>query len=221
MELRREPGGFRNGFDDFVELDETHVYPMLKSSDVANGETERPSRWMLVTQRSVGEDTAAIKRSAPATWAYLCHHAGHLDRRSSSIYRGRPRFSVFGVGPYTFSPWKVAISGFYKRLGFAKVGPFEGKPVVFDDTSYFLPCSSRKEADLLCALLNSDTASEFYSSLIFWDAKRPITVGVLSQLNIPALADESGEGTTLRALRRTPDYGSRGRDRRQRQLLLD
>lgn len=50
------------------------------------------------------------------------------------IYRGKPRFSVFGVGDYTFAPWKVAVSGFYQVPRFVKVGPMGGKPVVFDDT---------------------------------------------------------------------------------------
>ena len=81
-----------------------------------------PNRWMLVTQTCVGEETSTIRERAPRTWAYLEAHGAALDRRGSSIYRGRPRFSIFGVGEYTFAPWKVAISGFYKRLAFKVVG---------------------------------------------------------------------------------------------------
>ena len=33
-----------------------------------------------------------------------------LDNRKSSIYNKRPRFSIFGIGDYSFSKWKVAIS---------------------------------------------------------------------------------------------------------------
>ena len=63
-------------------------------------------------------------------WGYLLAHADLLDARSSSIYRKRPRFSVFGVGPYTFAPWKVGISGFYKTLDFRAIGPVDQANIV-------------------------------------------------------------------------------------------
>ncbi|MGA2617685.1 MAG: hypothetical protein ABSF26_08755 [Thermoguttaceae bacterium] len=200
MELWKEGDAFRNGLDEVVSLESTFLYPMLKSSQLANGATEAPRRWMIVTQKSIGEGTAAIAERAPKTWRYLLSHADKLDARSSSIYRSRPRFSIFGVGDYSFAPWKVAISGFYKRLGFAKLGQFRGKPIMLDDTSNFLPCRCEEEADYLCSLLNSDVAREFLSALVFWDAKRPITVAILSELNLAALAGELGSYETMAAL---------------------
>jgi hypothetical protein len=170
---------------------------MLKSSEITNGRSKQPSRWMLVTQRAVGEETSSIRDAAPKTWAYLQRHGELLDRRASSIYRARPRFSVFGVGDYTFAPWKVAISGFYKDLNFAVVDPLAGKPVVLDDTCYFLPCESQEEVGYVASLLNSAPAREFFSAFIFWDAKRPITVETLRRLDLSALAMELGSEETL------------------------
>ena len=134
------------------------------------------------------------------TWRYLLDHAHLLDARGSSIYRKRPRFAVFGVGAYTFAPWKVAVSGLYKRLAFAVVGPHQGRPVVFDDTVYFLSCHSQDEADTVASLLRSSVAQDFYSAYIFWDAKRPITAEVLNQLNVLALARELGVQERLEGL---------------------
>lgn len=191
MTLTREGGRFRNGLGEIVELERDYLFPMLRSSDVANGRKE-PIRWMLVTQSHPGEDTAAIASRAPLTWQYLERHSRVLNRRASSIYRNRPRFSVFGVGPYSFSPFKVAISGLYKRLTFRLLCPCEGKPVVVDDTCYFLSCDSEEEAALLAELLNSDRVKSFYDSLIFWDAKRPITVELLGRLNVDAATEECG-----------------------------
>jgi len=111
-----------------------------------------------------------------------------LDRRGSSIYKGRPPFSIFGIGPYSFAPWKVAISGFYKRLNFQQVGPLQGRPVVFDDTCYFLACSSEEESRRVVELLNSNVARDFYRAFVFWDAKRPITAELLQRLSLPGLA---------------------------------
>lgn len=192
MELRKEGTGYRNGLDEFVELEETYLFPMLKSSDVANGGVKNKKRWMLVPQRFVGEDTSPIKRLAPKTWNYLQDHAAFLNQRGSSIYKEQCQFSIFGVGDYSFAPWKIAISGFYKRLSFMLVAPQENKPVMLDDTCYFLPCQTKEEAGTLGKMLNSPTASEFFSAFVFWDAKRPITVDLLRKLSLTALARELG-----------------------------
>jgi hypothetical protein len=208
MEFTREGNVFRNGYGEHVDLETDFLYPMLKSSEVANGRTSIPRRWMLVTQRSVGAETAMIRAVAPKTWDYLVAHGQSLDARASSIYKNRPRFSVFGVGDYTFSPWKVAISGFYKKFEFAKVGTVDGRPTVLDDTCYFVPCQSESEAELLKSLLNSEVARQFYSAYTFWDAKRPITVSTLSRLDITSLAHELGMENLLgghQAIRRTSD----------------
>ncbi len=191
LELRREGDRFRNGLGELVSLEPQFVFPMLKSSDIAQGKTTT-NRWMLVTQRSTGEDTSEIERSAPKTWDYLSRHSEVLDRRGSSIYRGRPRFSVFGVGAYTFAPWKVAISGFYKRLTFQLIGPANGQPVVLDDTCYCLPCDSEEQARVFSEMLNSEIAQKFLSAFVFWDSKRPITIDLLQRLDFAKLSEKLG-----------------------------
>jgi hypothetical protein len=184
MEFHKEGTAYRNGLGERIELEQHYLYPMLKSSRLANGTEIKPDRWMLVTQRRIGEDTAHIRQVAPRTWKYLCDHAERLNRRTSVIYKGKPAFSIFGVGEYAFAHWKVATSGFYKKLEFKVVGTTDGRPVVLDDTCYFLPCDSEDEAESLANFLNSTPVREFYNSLIFWDAKRPITVEILSQLKL-------------------------------------
>jgi methylase of polypeptide subunit release factors len=186
MELSKEGEKYKNNLGETVELEDGFLYPMLKSSDIANGNVE-PRRWMLVTQNSVKEDTSNIAEIAPKTWDYLISHAKFLDKRGSSIYKKRARFAVFGIGDYSFSPWKVAISGFYKKLKFNVVGSYENKPIVLDDTCYFLPFETEDKANKVCNLLNSTAAQEFFKSFIFWDAKRPITVDVLRKLDITKL----------------------------------
>ncbi len=194
MELRETGGQYRNGLGETVILESDYLYPMRKSSDLAQPDETHPSRYMLVPQRFVGESTEPIEQRAPQTWQYLENHAEHLDRRASTIYRNRPRFSIFGVGDYSFAPWKVAVSGFYKDLHFKAVGPSSGKPVVFDDTCYFLPCESQAEAVATADMLNSQVVREFFSAFAFWDAKRPITVELLQRLDLFALARELGQG---------------------------
>ena len=192
MELRKEGNLHRNGIGEVVDLEEDYLYPMLKSSEIAKSDDSEPARMMLVTQRFIGEATDSIRDTAPKTWAYLTEHVALLDRRGSTIYKGRPRFAVFGVGDYSFAPWKVAISGFYKKLMFKSVGPAFGRPTVFDDTCYFVACQTKAEAEYIASLLNSEAAQEFFKAFIFWDAKRPVTIDLLKRLDLLALAKELG-----------------------------
>lgn len=183
---------YQNGFDEVYELEGTFIYPMLKSSHVHSGEFDANNRVMLVPQEFVGDDTARIADRAPHTWAYLQKYAHLMKKRGSAIYKNRPLFSIFGVGPYSFAPWKVATSGLYKRINFVTVGNRDGKPYVFDDTCCFLSCQTRAQAQLLATLLNSDPAREALESMIFWDAKRPITVEILQRIDLEKLAVITG-----------------------------
>lgn len=202
MEFRRDGAVYINGYGERVELEDDYLYPMLKSSDLANGE-KTPERWMLVTQRFVGDDTSTIARHAPMTWKYLRTHAEELGRRGSSIYKDKPEFSIFGVGEYSFSRWKVAISALYKKLEFRVLGDMGGKPIVLDDTGSFVSCESQEEAEYLAGLLNSAVARDFYNAFIFWDAKRPITIDLLDQLDLHSVAHECGSAQVFRKFRNT------------------
>lgn len=194
-----EPAGelFRNGLDEIIDFEPDYLYPMLKSSELA-GESEMrpqnprsPQKWMLITQRQIGDDTKAIQHQAPKTWKYLLDHAESLDGRASSIYQGRPRFAIFGVGDYSFSDWKVGVSGFYKKLSFRVIGPSQNMPVLLDDTSYLLACQNQVQAELIADLLNSEEAIKYFSTMVFWDAKRPITIDLLRQLDLVTLAQRN------------------------------
>lgn len=188
MELTKQNGIYENGFKENVDIEDTFVYPLLKSSDIGNSRTEICRRWILVTQRSVGENTDKIKAEAPRTFKYLEAHAELLNSRRSSIYRGKPQFSIFGVGEYTFLPWKVAISGLYKKLNFCLVGPIDGEPVIFDDTVNFLSFKTEGEARFVYSLLISEPAIKFYEASIFWEEKRPITAEILRRLSLKEVA---------------------------------
>lgn len=193
MELKRiATTTFVNGNGEHIELEAEYVYPLLKGTDLVHRRVSEARKWLLVTQVRPGEDTSVISRCAPKTWTYLCANSEQLDSRRSSIYRGKPRFSVFGVGPYSFTPWKVAISALHKRLVFSEVGPIDGRPAMFDDTCYHLSCESQDGARLLTTLLNSTCSQELLGSLVFWDAKRPITSEILQRLNLRAVAETLG-----------------------------
>lgn len=181
MELELRENYWFNGLGEIVDIEQTVRYPVLKSSDIANGRVI-PSKAVIVPQKHLGEDTYALRDNAPKLWAYLQHHAPSLDGRKSSIYKNQPPFAIFGIGEYSFAPWKVAISGFYKRLRFSVIGPHDEQPVMLDDTCYFLPFSNEVEARTTADALKSDLAADFFRGRVFWDAKRPINKSMLQKL---------------------------------------
>lgn len=196
MELERQDSEWVNGLGEVVSVEDEVLYPLLKSSDVANG-TSRRERVVVVPQKRLGEDTRRLAESAPQAWAYLSSHRDLLCARKSSIYRGQPDFAIFGVGPYSFAPWKVAISGLYKRCEFSLVAPRGGKPVMLDDTCYFLPFMTEGDAAKALKVLQSPQAQEFFAARIFWDAKRPISKATLQKLDLASLVAEL-DGTPRR-----------------------
>ncbi len=191
MEIIPVQGGYTNGLGENINIEDDFVYPLLKSSDLGNGRLI-PRRYVIVTQTTVGEDTSRIRTVTPQTWAYLQAHSGYLDFRKSSIYRKRPRFSIFGIGEYSFAPWKVAISGLYKGLRFEVVAPINGKPTMVDDTCYFFPCATEDEARFWAELLNKKDCIRFLHSLVFFDAKRPVNIDVLRRVDFAELSRRHG-----------------------------
>jgi hypothetical protein len=191
MEFTSKVHGLENGLGEVVEIESDYLFPLMKGSDIGSNKGWR-SKYMLVTQRKVGEPTQPIQDIAPRTWDYLLHHAAKLDARGSIIYKNNPRFSIFGVGDYAFLPWRIAICGLYKNLQFRLVEPMLGKPIMFDDTIYYLSFETEGEARNILDRLNSKAAVGLLSSLIFWDEKRPIKTSILNVLDWSRLAIADG-----------------------------
>ncbi len=182
---------YRNRLGQAVDVERRFVYPLLKGTDLRKAAADRPRRALIVTQQRIGQPTLVLEQSAPELWSYLQSHASRFAGRKSSIYRGQPPFAMFGVGPYSFAPFKVAVSGLYRTPVFQAVGPIDGRPVMLDDTCYLLPCASAIEAAVLCALYHDTTTLELIRALSFADAKRPLTKGLLQRIDLSAILNRA------------------------------
>ena len=113
-----------------------------------------------------------------------------MGMRKRLIYKNKPRFSVFSVGEYSFSKYKIAISSLYKNINFRLISNFHSKPYILDDTCNFIPLMSMPEADLIFMLLSSDIVANFIESLVFWDSKRVITTELLNMIDLNLVAKD-------------------------------
>ena len=187
LELIDDGHAWRNSLGERVEVEPDRIYPLVKAADLARADGDAPRRGLIVPQVRLSEDLAGRKDRSPKLMAYLEKHADRFAKRKSSIYRGRPPFSIFGVGPYSFEPEKVAVSGMRLPPRFRAVEPVDGRPVVFDDTTYFLPCETSEDAAKLAESLNGPGAQDLIRALSFPGSKRPITKALLQRINLDGL----------------------------------
>ena len=140
------------------------VYPLLRGQDVKRW-SAAPSVHILVPHlptaglKAIPESQMAVEW--PKAYSYLRRFESLL--RQSGIYRryfkpGDPFYSVFNVGEYTFSPYKVVFREIADEMICAVVTPLGERPVVPDHKLVLCPCMAEGEAHFICAMLNSAPA---------------------------------------------------------------
>jgi hypothetical protein len=206
---------YQNKIGEIIELEDDFVFPLLKATDLSKGQ-HLPRKYVIVTQKQVGDATENISKIAPLTWNYLLSKSDLLSARKSSIYTNKARFSMFGIGSYSYAPFKVAVSGLHADFKVVLISPINGKPVMMDDTCYFLSFDTKQEAALVFEILRSDECKAFIQVLIFRDSKRPITVDVLKRLNLSAIAKAIGRHSAWMSFQHTEN----GLAQSSKQMLL-
>ncbi|MCF6298077.1 MAG: hypothetical protein L3J08_08885 [Flavobacteriaceae bacterium] len=191
MELENVNGNFLNNNKETVEIEKDLVYALLKSSDLKGGIIDKTRKYTIITQKKVGQETKYIKDLYPKTYNYLFSNIEYFNKRKSSIYKGKPLFSIFGIGDYSFKPYKVAIAGMYKTTTFSLVKLIDNKPVMLDDTCYFIGFDTLIEAEITQTLLNKKLTQDFIQSIAFKDAKRMMTKDLLMRIDLNEIINET------------------------------
>lgn len=189
MELTMENNQLINGYNERVQIESELVFPLIKSSRVRKyHDNYMFDKYVIITQEKVGKSTDIIKSAYPKTWEYLMSYKEQFSDRKSSIYKNAPMFSIFGVGDYSFKKHKVTISGFYKEPVFKCIS--HNKPVMLDDTCYFLGFESYINARITQLLLSTTLVQEFINSVSNLESKRPFTKKVLSRIDLKKVSDK-------------------------------
>ncbi|MCI0447046.1 SAM-dependent methyltransferase, partial [bacterium] len=191
MELNVSKNLLTNGVNEIVEVEAEYVYWLLKSSDLKDFEVTQPRKKVIITQTILGEDTSQLEHKAPKLWQYLIAHREEFEKRKSRIYRDKPPFSIFGIGEYVFAPYKVAISGLYKKPNFTFISPIGGYPVILDDTCYYLGFEKHAEAFVVTTVLNCQPVQRLLGAIAFRDAKRPYTKQILMRIDLIRVLSET------------------------------
>lgn len=183
MELTLEDETLKNGNNELVDVEANIIFPLIKGSTIKSPIICSFSKYVIVTQRFLGEDTTYLKSYAPKAWQYLNQNATTFEKRKSKIYNNSTKFAMFGIGDYSYLPYKVCICGFNKKPFFALVFSENKKPVMLDDTIYFLGFENYDIAYTTMIYLHSKKVDNFLQSLSFADSKRPYTKKILSRID--------------------------------------
>ena len=136
-----------------VDVESEFVYPLLKGADLKRPPAGRPRRAVIVTQRRIGEDTTRLANAPPQLWAYLRANADRV-RKAQVVDLPGPapvrhlRHRALQLRPVQGGGLRACTRRRSSRLS----GPSTGRPVMLDDTCYFLACRPAAEAAALAAL---------------------------------------------------------------------
>ncbi|WP_224449613.1 N-6 DNA methylase [Haloprofundus salilacus] len=175
-------------------LEPDHVYPYLRSKHVVKFGLFGYDRHLVPQRRTNEENEPELARNAPRTYEYLDAHREALDARASTWFDGGPFYNLFGLGTYTWADYKVV----WCRLGFKPHfvvvstvdDPELGeKTVVPGDHCMFVAIDDRREAHLLCGLLNSAPYQRCLREL-GGEGKSSLSKSTVSKLYLPEWRDD-------------------------------
>ncbi|MEM2373349.1 MAG: N-6 DNA methylase [Nitrososphaerota archaeon] len=149
-------------------VEEELVYPLMRGRDAKKWYGSSKLGYIILphdprTGKPLPEDIMKVKY--PLTYSYLSTFKTDLEERSIHKLwgKGNPFYSVYDIGSYTFSPYKVvwkriagAITGKAVSFASAVLESCEGKPVILNDALIMIPFNTLEEAYYVSGILNSD-----------------------------------------------------------------
>ncbi|MFW9922298.1 MAG: hypothetical protein ACFFDW_03305 [Candidatus Thorarchaeota archaeon] len=191
LELEKVSNGIlKNKLNEEIKLENELIFPYYKSSDIREFFVDKTNRWFLLTQKSLNEDIN-LERNFPLAAQYLESKKEYFQKRKSSIYQKRSPFAIFGIGKYSFKPFKVAIASMYQQPIFSFIDSTGNKPALFDDTCYYLGFDNYNEAVFICSILNSEINRAFLESIVFYDSQRIYNKEILMRIELEKIIAET------------------------------
>ena len=194
-----------------IEAD--RVYGLIRGRDVQRWQADPSTHIILAqdptTKKGVPEDEMRVHW--PKTYSYLKRFEGDRQQPERGTLRGRalyrryfkptdPFYSMYGVGSYSLSSYRVVWGGqVATELNASVSGSDEtARPILNDQTAYFVPFDGEGEAHYFAALLNSAPIRLYYKCLAYkhtsldfirnlaierYQPRKDTRHGVLSQLS--------------------------------------
>jgi len=159
---------------DNINLESELVYPAVRGRDISRWQV-RPEIYVLIVQdpdTREGYPEGRMKNEWPETYKYILKFKSDLLQRGSRTIRELAEkttfYTMYGIGLYTFAPYKVVWKRMANDIVAAVVStfhtPFGDKVGVGTDTTSLIPFEDADEAHYVCALINSSLVGAFIRS---------------------------------------------------------
>lgn len=167
------------------------IYPVLKPRHVKRWHV-KGYYYMIVPHWKHGQcNEIELRTSFPKTYEYLISFKYDLLGRSSRWFKGKnmPFYSLFGIGEYTFKPYKVVWSSIGALHSFAVAGPvtdayFGTKVTIPDNTIGYCSFDLEAEAHYVCAILNASAVGHTLSARST-GSKWGTSIAMINEIPIP------------------------------------
>jgi N-6 DNA Methylase len=163
-----------------AEIEPDLVYPYVTGASIGKWTISSPGNYIVPHTaetgiRPIAETTMTTR--FPFTYAYLKRFRSELENRSlhKRWGKGNEFYSMYDIGPYTFSPYKVVWKRTTKNFEACVASSL---PVAGDRTALvipngkvmMIPLVDREEAHYVCAVLNSTLARSVINGAISSEA---------------------------------------------------
>ena len=164
------------------------VYPLLRGRDV-NPWSAHPSASIILaqdpeTRSGIAEEQ--MRRTFPKTYSYLLKFKDLLLNRSSSSVRKLMDtgafYSMFAIGSYTLSPWKVVWRDMGAFIQVAVVGQDAGQIICPEHHVMYVSIYSEREAHYIAAVLMSSPVRLMVAA---YTTTTGISTHVLENVKVP------------------------------------
>jgi hypothetical protein len=164
-----------------AEIEKEAVYPLLCGADMR--------RWKAVPSKSIlllyspdqpkkALTLDCVRSRFPKAYDFVSQFREQLESRKEYHRWGcsGPFYEVYRIGPYTFSPIKVAWqhTGYRKALNVSVVDNRDCRPAIPDQKVILIPFDNFEEAHYVCAFLSSSVTAALLGRYLGTDASTHI-----------------------------------------------
>jgi hypothetical protein len=179
-----------------AEVETAAVWPLMRGADMR--------RWKAVPSKSIlllyspdqprkALPLDRVQRLMPKAWAFVSRFRERLESRKEYHRWGcsGPFYEVYRIGPYTFSPIKVAWqhTGYRGALNVSVVDDRDRRPAIPDQKVILIPFGAIEEAHYVCAVLSSSLTAALLNLYLGADASTHILDYVAVRKFLPHDAD--------------------------------
>lgn len=195
--LKKEVESVKTAIEDFF------IYPLISKQHLRKWKIQGYiyTLQMQDPKKRVGYDVSWVKVNFPKTYRYLKGFEKILKERAAYMkyLEKAPVYSMFNLGEYTFSPYKVVWNRIGNKLEACVISSMNDeilgeKLVLPEEHLIFIPTEKEVEAHFLCALMNC-TIFFFCCSLLTHSAEIPKDLSCWIWSRIKAIR---GENTTVK-----------------------